>query len=153
MFVCLQPAVDALDAEGIIGGQDALPGKYPYHVAIEIFGSFACGGAIIGEYFVVTAAHCVADDKGLTRLPIRVVGGTNDLSKHALAHKVVADVEKIYIPKEFNPANEATHIAHDIALLKVHLYLFIYNDCIKVPGNFVIFSVSIAAATSEIVVE
>ncbi|XP_058123160.1 CUB and peptidase domain-containing protein 1-like [Anopheles ziemanni] len=56
--------VRKLDAIGlIVKGQDARPGDWPWHVAIydgknTKTPTYACGGSIISEYFVLTAAHC-----------------------------------------------------------------------------------------------
>ena len=50
-------------ANRIAGGKAALEGEAPWMVAIsekwlQIYGQF-CGGAIIGERTLLTAAHCV----------------------------------------------------------------------------------------------
>ncbi|XP_076314980.1 transmembrane protease serine 9-like [Tachypleus tridentatus] len=42
----------------IIGGQDALYGEFPWQAHIKISRQ-QCGGALVSENFVVTAAHCV----------------------------------------------------------------------------------------------
>ncbi|RWS17620.1 Plasma kallikrein-like protein, partial [Dinothrombium tinctorium] len=42
----------------IIGGQDAYFGEFPWQVHIKI-SKHQCGGALVGNCFVVTAAHCV----------------------------------------------------------------------------------------------
>lgn len=43
----------------IVGGDEANVGEYTWHVAIALDGSFFCGGALIADRFVVTAAHCL----------------------------------------------------------------------------------------------
>ena len=43
----------------IIGGEEAEPHKYPWQVSFRSFGSHICGGSIINEYQVISAAHCV----------------------------------------------------------------------------------------------
>uniref|UniRef100_A0A3Q4FXT1 Peptidase S1 domain-containing protein n=1 Tax=Neolamprologus brichardi TaxID=32507 RepID=A0A3Q4FXT1_NEOBR len=42
----------------IVGGQDAPPGSWPWQVALSIFGSLTCGGSLITDQWVLTAAHC-----------------------------------------------------------------------------------------------
>jgi len=37
-------------------------GQFPYQAALEESGQFICGGSIIDDTHVVTAAHCVVDD-------------------------------------------------------------------------------------------
>lgn len=43
---------------GIIGGHEATPGMFPYMVSL--FGKQGpyCGGSLISDRFVLTAAHC-----------------------------------------------------------------------------------------------
>ncbi|MDF1859325.1 MAG: serine protease [Verrucomicrobiales bacterium] len=49
----------------IVGGTNASPGQYPWMAALvnrgnpDVFNSQFCGGALIHESWVVTAAHCV----------------------------------------------------------------------------------------------
>lgn len=43
----------------IIGGNNALEGRYPYHVSlIDSLGDHICGGALVAPDVVLTAGHC-----------------------------------------------------------------------------------------------
>uniref|UniRef100_A0A3Q3N6V0 Peptidase S1 domain-containing protein n=1 Tax=Mastacembelus armatus TaxID=205130 RepID=A0A3Q3N6V0_9TELE len=42
----------------IIGGQEAWPHSWPWQVSIQFAWVSACGGAIIGPTWVISAAHC-----------------------------------------------------------------------------------------------
>ncbi|XP_028307104.1 ovochymase-1 [Gouania willdenowi] len=42
----------------IVGGQEALAHSWPWQVSLRFASTPACGGAIIGPLWVVTAAHC-----------------------------------------------------------------------------------------------
>ncbi|RMX57187.1 hypothetical protein pdam_00017947 [Pocillopora damicornis] len=44
----------------VIGGQDAKPGAWPWQIALKRNGGFICGGSLISDSWVITAAHCVA---------------------------------------------------------------------------------------------
>ncbi|XP_018372565.1 PREDICTED: chymotrypsin-2-like [Trachymyrmex cornetzi] len=44
----------------IVGGTNASVGQFPYQVSLKQNGNHFCGGAIIHETFVITAAHCLS---------------------------------------------------------------------------------------------
>ncbi|MGC1378146.1 MAG: trypsin-like serine protease [Anaerolineales bacterium] len=50
---------------GIVGGDQATPGEWPWQVAIvfnsatNIYNGFTCGGSLVGYQWVLTATHCV----------------------------------------------------------------------------------------------
>lgn len=58
VFTCEEPSTRQRE-ERIVGGTTAEPGTYPWQVALT--GTFIglCGGSLIGESWVLTAAHCV----------------------------------------------------------------------------------------------
>ena len=50
----------------IVGGTDAQPGSWPWHVLLDnkaFQGPVWCGGSILDQYWVVTAAHCFNNGK------------------------------------------------------------------------------------------
>jgi secreted trypsin-like serine protease len=63
----------------IVGGAEATPNEYPWVARIEYrSGSLLCGGTIISENLVLTAAHCVSD---MDASAIQVVAGEHDVRK------------------------------------------------------------------------
>ncbi|XP_014616401.1 PREDICTED: serine protease nudel [Polistes canadensis] len=48
---------------GIIGGRTSAPEAWPYLIAMYKDGNFHCGGVILNEYWILTAAHCLVQAK------------------------------------------------------------------------------------------
>jgi len=45
--------------EKIVGGVVALPHEFPWLVSLEYYGHYYCGGALLSDRLVLTAAHCI----------------------------------------------------------------------------------------------
>ncbi|XP_014217903.1 transmembrane protease serine 11D-like [Copidosoma floridanum] len=113
--------VQSLERENINGGLDVKLGDYPYHVHVEIQHSTTntiadCNGAILDDVHVVTAAHCITNDKGILYDPmtIKVEAGTIYLKDEPLYRGFV---KGIYLPAEFYRDHRIAHA--DIAVLKL----------------------------------
>ena len=79
----------------IVGGEDADIADYPWQVALMIGNQQFCGGSIIHEQWILTAAHCVAD--GFQPDYIRAgVTNWNDVSGQDMA--IGKLVFKSYLP-------------------------------------------------------
>jgi len=42
----------------IVGGENAVRGEFPFQISLRVGGSHICGGAILSQSVIVTAAHC-----------------------------------------------------------------------------------------------
>merc|ERR1711953_381858 len=70
----LNPAIRFADSK-IIGGSEAPKHEFPWQISLRNLGSHICGGSIINENQVITAAHCV--EGGLPILD-SIVAGAHD---------------------------------------------------------------------------
>lgn len=79
----------------IIHGKDAQPGQFKYMASlreVEQLGDdyvnykHFCGGAVISENWIITAAHCFTDE--LDTANIRIVVGTNYIETVGLMYEV-----------------------------------------------------------------
>ncbi|XP_068083182.1 trypsin-1-like [Anabrus simplex] len=77
----------ASDPDGgrIVGGEPADIRNFPYQVAYLNRGSMMCGASIIGNEWVVTAAHCVV---GMSAGQITIRAGSSRNSDGGSVHKV-----------------------------------------------------------------
>uniref|UniRef100_A0AB38ZE91 limulus clotting factor C n=1 Tax=Ectomocoris sp. TaxID=3104572 RepID=A0AB38ZE91_9HEMI len=62
----------------VVNGQEVSLGQYPWIVSLNFNGGHMCGGSIITEYHVLTAAHCVHDRRAENlRVFVGTVNNTN----------------------------------------------------------------------------
>ena len=101
----------------IVGGQDAGSHDYPWAAAIAYNESksgklkYACGGALIHNNYVLTAAHCTRDLRGNTLAHVKL--GHADLN-HPCGVEI--EIETALPHPNYDPAQ---NYINDIALLKL----------------------------------
>ena len=93
----------------IVGGENARIEQHPWQVALQMKGVFSCGGSLIAERWVLTAAHCFRPSNRSSDWRIKA-GATNYASGG-----VWTEVERIIIHPQYDPS---TH-EHDVALIKI----------------------------------
>lgn len=77
MMACAAPAPAQTATPRVIGGGDVAITKYPFQVRVKIrdaTGTYLCGGSIVDQTHVVTAAHCVTNET--THVPVLATGIT-----------------------------------------------------------------------------
>merc|ERR1711982_228981 len=67
----------------IVGGEEAAENQWPWIVALFIDDAWFCGGALISEKWVMTAAHCVED-----ALYFDVMAGAHNVRASSEPHRV-----------------------------------------------------------------
>nr|XP_012218723.1 PREDICTED: chymotrypsin-2-like [Linepithema humile] len=94
----------------IVDGEDARPGEIPYQVSLQDTTSFHfCGGSVLNENYVITAAHCV---EGRSPSGLKVIAGSINLKDP----KVTNRVTKIIVHEKYDSSDSWIN---DIALLRV----------------------------------
>uniref|UniRef100_A0A8C2AD46 trypsin n=1 Tax=Cyprinus carpio TaxID=7962 RepID=A0A8C2AD46_CYPCA len=111
---------------GIVNGTEAKPHSRPYMVSIQSNKKHVCGGFLISDEFVLTAAHCWNGSETLT-----VVVGAHDLRKSKNSDHIGV---KSYIP---HPSYMVHFHWNDIMLLRLQKKVNINNyvEWISLPKN------------------
>ncbi|XP_062992938.1 serine protease 27-like [Elgaria multicarinata webbii] len=104
--VCGEPKI----SPKIIGGQPASPGSWPWQVLV-FCPKYLCGGSLIAEQWVLTAAHCFKKCNNTS--DYKVLLGAYQLSNFSDS-VIRSDVEQIEIHPDYYPLTSA-----DIALVKL----------------------------------
>lgn len=65
-ILCLITYTSAVPSSRVVGGVDANIGQFPHQVSLQRSdGSHTCGGSILNERYILTAAHCVVVGNGV----------------------------------------------------------------------------------------
>ncbi|XP_054877284.1 transmembrane protease serine 9-like [Poeciliopsis prolifica] len=94
----------------IVGGQDTFPGRWPWQVSIQGENGHYCGGSLITDQWVLTAAHCIGSDI----LTSRVHLGAYNLTQ-SNPNEVTRGIAQVNKHLDYNPNT----YDNDIALLKL----------------------------------
>ncbi|XP_031638028.1 chymotrypsin-1-like isoform X2 [Contarinia nasturtii] len=122
--------LNSISSEGpssrIIGGTDVVDGSAPYQCSLQRNERHGCGCAIIGDEWILTAAHCVRT--GIQNVKILV--GTNDLKSGGERYKTIDFI--------IHENYDKPPFSNDIALVKVENIQFNKKvQPIKYTSNYV----------------
>lgn len=107
--IFLFPAWEDDDYSGrIVNGYDIEIQEVPYQIGIFVEESFACGGSIISEKYILTAAHCLVYNKD----DLMIHAGSSKLKEGGSFHKAV----EVISHENYNTSTNE----NDIGLIEVH---------------------------------
>ncbi|XP_034256099.1 trypsin-7-like [Thrips palmi] len=102
---------DRNDASRIVGGKPANANEFPWMVRLSYFNRFYCGGMLINDRYVLTAAHCV---KGFMWFMIKVTFGEHDRCNDT------NKPESRFVLRAVSGDFSFLNFDHDIALLRLN---------------------------------
>ncbi|XP_059060363.1 chymotrypsin-2-like [Achroia grisella] len=107
--IILAPYDFSYQESRIVGGQDAPEGGIPYQASLRSkLNSHFCGGSILNDRWILTAAHCTV---GQSSRSMQVVVGTNSLKTGGDRYSV----DSIIIHQDY----DSYLITNDVSLIKV----------------------------------
>ncbi|XP_053471939.1 polyserase-2 isoform X1 [Ictalurus furcatus] len=115
----------------IVGGQNANLGSWPWQVSLQIQGFHFCGGSLINNGWVLSAAHCF---RSVTASQVTVVLGLYNLSGNN-PNKVSRSLTAVFLNPKYNSQTND----NDLSLLQLSSVVT-FNDyitpvCLAAPGS------------------
>ncbi|CAF4006284.1 unnamed protein product [Adineta steineri] len=92
----------------IVGGVEAVPHSWPWTVSLQSRDHF-CGGTLIDNRHVVTAAHCISSTS------FRVVAGLHQRTNINAPPAQILGVSRVFVHEQYSTRTEA----NDIALIRL----------------------------------
>jgi len=100
----------------VVGGEDSLEGDWPWMVTVYA-GNYLCGGSLIAQNTVLTAAHCLYDsnDNAISANDVVVIIG--EFNRTSISLDSVRYIASTYIHYGYDPDPSVS--SNDIALLEL----------------------------------
>jgi len=106
----------ALTSSRIVGGENAIENSWPMIVSIRLNGaqSHSCGGTILSNSYILTAAHCLRQVSVEHPTGITIAAGMTNRSDPL---QIIHNVDRIYMHPNYT--SMPRDYRHDIALLHI----------------------------------
>uniref|UniRef100_A0A6M2DW72 Putative trypsin-like serine protease n=1 Tax=Xenopsylla cheopis TaxID=163159 RepID=A0A6M2DW72_XENCH len=107
----------------IVNGTDAKEGQYPYVVSVRRreFKSHTCGGSILNENWILTAAHCVY------RYSVDAFSVQYGVTKISENGDTIVNVKNFFIHEDYDPFDS---FVNDIAVLQLE-HPLVFNKFVQ----------------------
>lgn len=96
----------------IVGGNRVWVNKYPWTAQLLVKGTLFCGGTLINDRYILTAAHCISNLSNVTEVVVRLL----QLNRNALDKGIERRVAYGRVHRQYNRNN----LQNDIALLRLN---------------------------------
>eukprot|EP00063_Salmo_salar_P013933 XP_013988768.1 PREDICTED: granzyme K-like [Salmo salar] len=109
----------------IVGGHEVKPHSRPWMVSLQVKNNHVCGGTLIRDQWVLTAAHC----KGVfgeSKKFVEAVLGAHSLTSSKNTQRV--GIEEYYVPGTYSDRTKED----DIMLIKLKMKVKINSKAVKV---------------------
>ena len=97
----------------VVGGSEAVPHEYPFMVALLMDGENFCGGSLIDQFHVLTAAHCTNGAKKL-----ELFFGVHDMNANEEDTRQYQSVEPNNVVQ--HPKYDPLTSSNDIAVIRLN---------------------------------
>jgi len=104
----------------IVGGVEARQGEFPWQISLQEYGRHICGGMVMDNQYIVTAAHCVIGSRARN---LKVVVGEWNRNSNDPNERTVG-VSRIIM----NNGYDDRTLENDIALLKLSSTISFNDD-------------------------
>ncbi|CRK90893.1 CLUMA_CG004582, isoform A [Clunio marinus] len=142
----LLPGVANTRTGRIVGGQEASPGAHPYQAAVLMRfggGTGLCGGSVISNRVVLTAAHCP-----INSLDSQIIlGAHNRLVIEGTQHRQTIPSANYRLHANYNPSNLNNDIATMITNAVIPMSARIQSSVLPPVGNAELFAGEMATVS------